>query len=203
VRPPDPPGTGPNVLLYTRFFEFSLDRPLEVFRRVQERYPGARLVIAGAGLHGEEKVLLGFARERGMAGAVELRGWVEPDQAAPLFRAADIAIYPFNDTLVNRTKSPVKLLELMGAGLPVVAESVGELAEVIEGGVSGLLVPSGDVEGLAAAILHLWEQPGLRERLGEGARRRIAGHYIWDVNRRRLEAFYLERRPALSRPQPQ
>jgi glycosyltransferase involved in cell wall biosynthesis len=180
----------PLLLLYTRFFEFNLDRPLEVLRRVRQALPGARLVIAGAGLHGEDAAIRRLTKERGLEGAVDMRGWVEPADAPALFAEADIGLYPFNDTLVNRTKSPVKLLEMMGAGLPIVAEAVGELGEVIEGGVSGVLVPSGDSEGMAEAVVRLWQEPLQRARIGEGARKRVAQHYAWSANAGRLADFY-------------
>jgi glycosyltransferase involved in cell wall biosynthesis len=53
------------------------------------------------------------------------------------------------DTLINRARGLAKLLELMGAGLPIVASRVGQAAEYLEHGVSGWLVPPGNPGALA------------------------------------------------------
>ena len=178
----------PVILLYTRFFEFALDRPLDVVARLRARLPGARLVVAGAGLFGEERRFAELAAARGLADAVEVRGWVDEAVAAAVLAEADAALYPFDDTLVNRTKSPFKLLELMAAGLPVVADAVGELREVIVDGASGRLVPSGDAAAMADAAAELLADPALRARLADGARARIAAGYRWSGRAAALEA---------------
>jgi glycosyltransferase involved in cell wall biosynthesis len=85
-----------------------------------------------------------------------------------------------DDTLINRARGLAKLLELMAAGLPIVAGRVGQAAEYIEDGRSGLLVAPGEPAGLARAILALLADPLLRERLGQAARARVAQHYTWD-----------------------
>jgi len=170
----------PTLLLYTRFFEFDPARPLRVLQRVRETVPQARLLVVGKGLFGEEETLLRLAQAMGLAQAVHYVGWVEPQALGDHFAEADLALYPFDDTLINRTKCAVKLLDLMAWGLPVVADAVGENAQMIVHGESGWLVPPGDVEAMAAAVIHLLQQAPLRQRLGEGARRRVMARYTWE-----------------------
>lgn len=186
-----PPAAAPRLLLYTRFFEFGLDRPLAVLARVRQDWPDARLVVAGRGLFGEETRFADLARARGLAEAVEMRGWVEPGAAAALFAAADIALYPFDDTLVNRTKSAFKLLELMDAGLPVVADAVGQNAEVVEDGRSGRLVPPGDDGAFAAAVADLAADPARCRAMGAAAHDRVRSAFAWDRRVGDLEAAYV------------
>lgn len=180
----------PTLLLYTRFFEYDLRRPLEVLGRVRQDWPAARLIVAGKGLHGEEREFLAAAAAQGLAEAVDYRGWVEPEAVAALFAEADVALYPFDDTLVNRTKSAFKLLELMQASLPVVAEAVGQNAEVIEDGRSGRLVASGDVAALADAVGALLGSREARDAMGAAARARVETHYNWERQVVDLEAVY-------------
>jgi len=97
---------------------------------------------------------------------------------------------PFDDTLVNRTKCSARLVELMAAGLPVVAEAVGQNREYIEADVSGLLAPPGDVEAFATAIITLLEDPEHRQQLANAARRRIAGHFTWQHLASGIEEAY-------------
>jgi glycosyltransferase involved in cell wall biosynthesis len=170
----------PTILLYTRFFEFGGRRVVAVLRRVREELPATRLLIVGKGLFGEEKGFLAEAEAAGLRGAVEYAGWAEGDELSAHLSAAHCALYPFDDTLINRTKCAVKLIDLLAAGVPVVAEAVGQNAEYIEHGRSGLLVPPGDEAAFAAAILQVLQDRGLQDRLATGAQKRIAAEFLWD-----------------------
>jgi len=189
-----PGSAGPNlqstILLYTRFFEFPVSRVVEVVRRVREVVPDARLLVVGRGLFGEEEDLLRQARQAGLAGAVEYAGWVEPEELPACFAQATVAIYPFDDTLVNRAKCPVKLLDLLAAGVPVVAEAVGEVREMICHSETGWLVEPGDAAGFAAAVVRLLGEAPLRERLGRAARRDVCARLSWDRLVERVERAY-------------
>jgi glycosyltransferase involved in cell wall biosynthesis len=170
----------PAILLYTRFFEFPVSRVVELFRRVRERAPEAWLLVVGKGMFGEERELVAEAQRAGLAEAVEYIGWLEPEELPSAFARAAVAIYPFDDTLVNRAKCPVKLLDLLAAGVPVAAEQVGEIGEVIRHGETGWLVEPGDVQGLAEAVACLLEDAPLRERLGRAAARHVRASRSWD-----------------------
>ncbi len=187
VRPADGP---PSILLYTRFFEYPLSRVIGLLRRVRERVPQARLLVVGKGLFGEEDRLLELACAAGLEDAVEYAGWVEYRRLGDVFARAALAIYPFDDTLINRTKCPVKLLDLLGAGVPVVAEAVGEIREVIRHGETGYLVSPGDEDGFAEAVIRLLETPDLRRRLGEQAAQDVRARHAWDRLAAEVERAY-------------
>ncbi|MHB1132392.1 MAG: glycosyltransferase family 4 protein [Chloroflexota bacterium] len=173
-------GIGPQILLYSRFAEFPLSQVVQLLRRVAEERPEASMLVVGRGFHEEENTLAQMFASAGLQGAVHMAGWVEPSELADYFAAADLAIYPFADTLVNRTKCPAKLVELMAAGVPVVAERVGQISQYVEHGESGLLVAPGDEAGFAMAVLRLLAEAEQREALSAGAARRIASHFLWD-----------------------
>src|SRR2546429_9663742 len=61
----------------------------------------------------------------------------------------------------------------MNHGTPVIASRVGGIPDIVEDGVSGLLVPPGDADALAAAVRRLRDDPALARRLGEAGRRRV------------------------------
>lgn len=109
-----------------------------------------------------------------------------------VFARAVLAIYPFDDTLINRTKCPVKLLDLLGAGIPVIAEEVGEIRELIRHGETGWLVPPGDEEGFARAVITLLGDPERRARLGEAAAQRVRQIRSWDRLAEIAEGAYLQ-----------
>ena len=183
----------PTVLLYTRFFEFDLRRVVAVMQRVREQVPAVRLLVVVKGLLGEEERFLQEAAAAGLEDTVDYAGWVEMRALPGYFRAADCAIYPFDDTLINRTKCAVKLIDLLAAGVPVVAEAVGQNRETIEHSRSGLLVPPGDAAAFAGEIIRLLQEPALRERLATGARERIAAEFTWDRLADRVEKAYQPR----------
>ncbi len=190
-------GDHPVLLLYTRFFEFPLERVVQLLEQVAAAVPAVRLLVVGSGFWGEEGQLAEALARRGLAANAILVGWSQPADLPGYFAAADLAIYPLADTLVNRAKCPAKLVELMAAGVPVVAERVGQAAEYLEHGVSGMLVPVGNSEAFAKAIHAAIEDEGLRRRLAEGARQRVAACFTWDRLAPRVEAAYgLAPRPA-------
>ncbi len=167
------------VLLYTRFVEFEAERLVAIWQRVVESVPDAQLVIAGQGLQGEELELMRLADEVDTGKQIVYLGWPGRAVMPGIFAASDVAIVPFDDTLVNRTKCSAKLVELMAAGLAVVADAVGQNREYIEADVSGVLVQPGDVDAFARAIITLLEDPDHRQQLADAARRRIAEHFTW------------------------
>jgi glycosyltransferase involved in cell wall biosynthesis len=121
-----------------------------------------------------------------------MAGWVEPSDLPDCLAAADAAIYPFDDTLVNRTKCPAKLAELAAAGLPLAADRVGQIAEYLQHGESGLLAEPEDTEGLADAVVRLLTERELAMNLGLAAARRMRSEFGWNRLADGLEQFYYQ-----------
>jgi len=180
----------PVVLLYTRFFEFRLERVVEILRRLARREPGARLLIVGEGLFGEESDLDEMLTVAGLSDHAVFTGWVEVGRLPGYFAAADVAIFPYDDTLINRAKCSVKLADLLAAGLPLVADGVGQNAEYIVDGESGLLVSPGDDAAFADAVVRLLRDAALRDRLGAAAARRMREHFAWGKLVEEVERAY-------------
>jgi glycosyltransferase involved in cell wall biosynthesis/SAM-dependent methyltransferase len=88
-------------------------------------------------------------------------------------RAADLCVVPsiWMDAL------PLGVLESMAFGKPVIATRVGGIPEMVRDGIDGLLVPPGEVEPLACAIVALLSDPARAARLGQQARARVAEHF--------------------------
>ncbi len=175
------PGGGPSILLYTRFVEFDPTIIADLLAGVRARVPGTRLVIAGGSAGGKaEPKLLARARKLGCDDAIIQIGWIDPGQLGFIAGACDVAVHPFDDSRLNRAKSPVKLLELMATGIPAVTTDVGEAPAFVENGTSGLVAPPGDVGALVAAVVGCLENPNLRIRFGQAARERVAREFSWD-----------------------
>jgi glycosyltransferase involved in cell wall biosynthesis len=179
-----------SILLYTRFFEFQAERVIEVFERVAAEVPEVQFLIVGQGLSGEEEKLLHLGRQRGLADRIVYAGWVEPTELPGYLAAADMAIYPLDDNLLNRARCSVKLVDLMAAGLAIVAEDVGQSREYIEPGRSGLLVEVGDTEAFARCVVRLLRDERLRGAMGNEARRRVCEEFAWERLVERIERAY-------------
>ncbi len=188
----------PTLLLYTRFFEYKVPRLWHIVARVKAARPAVRLWVVGKGFFAEEQTLLRLAREAGWRVTEKIPpaptddliyAGLAPAAALPAhFAQADLALYPFDDTLINRTKCPVKLLDLLAAGIPVVAEAVGELPQMIRAGETGLLVPPGDDEAFTAALLALLDDADRRQALGARAAVDVRARFSWDQLAARVES---------------
>lgn len=178
------------ILLYTRFFEFKVERVIEVLRRVLEQVPEAKLLVVGKGFFNEENELLRQAEAIGLRDRIEYAGWVDADRLPELFGRSSVAIYPLNDTLINRTKCSVKLIDLLAAGVPVVADAVGQNVEYITHNETGVIVPSGDVEAMANAVIDLLRTADRRLQLSENAMRDVRERFDWDCLVEAVERLY-------------
>ncbi|MCX6020539.1 MAG: glycosyltransferase family 4 protein [Chloroflexi bacterium] len=188
-------GPGALILLYTRFVEYGMERLAEMLRAIGRRTPGATLLVVGTGLLQQERDLAEMAQRADLGVRIVQVGWVRQSDLPTYFGAADLAIFPMDDTLLNRTKCPMKLVDLLAAGVPVVAERIGQIGEYIEDGDSGLLVESGDHEAFAGALGRLLNDPTERRRMGENARRRMAALFSWDRLSEQAERAYRGQRP--------
>ena len=125
-----------------------------------------RLELAGdtfAGYEGVERALRDSVRDLGLEDRVSFAGFCRDIWA--VLRRTDIVLAP------SRTDSlPLALIQAMLAGRPVIAADVGGIPELINDGVTGLLVPTEDVTGLVARTEALLDDPPGARRLGGQAR---------------------------------
>ncbi|MCI0397728.1 MAG: glycosyltransferase family 4 protein [Chloroflexi bacterium] len=181
----------PVLLLYSRLFEFDTGRLVDVLQRVQAAVPELAILAVGLSLFAADAATLSRRlAEAGLQEAVVEAGWVEESILPGVLAAADVGLYLMDDTLLNRTKCPVKLADMLAVGLPVVGEAVGQVTEYVRHQQTGLLYASGDTAGLAKGIVDLLTDPAERQRLAAGAREHLATHFNWDrLAERVMEAY--------------
>jgi glycosyltransferase involved in cell wall biosynthesis len=154
-----------------------LDLALFALKQVLGRIPEARLVVVGAGdglAH-----LRSLTAELDLGEVVTFTGWIDQQDIPAYLAAADVAIYPYRDTLVNRAKCSIKILEYMAMGKAIVTSRVGQNIEYIEHGRSGILAEPGDVDAFANGLIAVLTDPLLARRLGAQARERIEHRFNW------------------------
>ena len=127
---------------------------------------GVPLVYLVCGDGGREEELRTLARSVRLPAV--FTGLLESDELIAALAAADVVVHPsLNEIFPNAVG------EAMACGRPVIAADAGGTKELVGGEGSGVLVPPGDPDALAAAVRELLEDPGRRRCLGEAARERI------------------------------
>lgn len=174
--------------------------------RVIAQVPVAELVVVsgpGANGHGMDQDvarLTLLAQELGVADRVRLLGAVPREDRPALIRSADLVV-----CLPRQELSARVALEAMACGRPIVATAVGALTDVVDDGVTGLLVPPQSASAAALAVRQLLSAPGLRVAMGEQARTRAQDTFDWRHVAQAAEQVYLTMRArthAASRPLP-
>ena len=184
------PLDAPVLLLYTRFFEFGQNKLHHLFAEIFRRIPEIRFLVVGKGRHGEEEQLVAASLERGFHDALVLAGWVEPAELSDFLAAGDVAMYPFADTLVNLAKCPAKLTELLRAGVPVVADRIGQITEYVAPELQGLLCNPEDRDEMAEKCVALLRNKERREIVSATGRAFILNAFAWRRHAELLNNFY-------------
>lgn len=152
-----------------------LDVLLRALPAVRSVHPEVRLLVVGTDGHGR--------REEG----VLWLGRLDDREVPAAYRSAKVMVAP----ALGWESFGIVLLEAMACGLPVVASDIPGYRHVVQHGVQGLLVPPGDPDALAAAVLRLVEDAEERERMAAEARRR-AELFSWDRLVEEVEEAYRE-----------
>ena len=156
------------------------------------RLPEAELVVAGGPDRrqldgsGDYRALRDAALRHGVADRVSFVGSVARPAVPALIRSADIVVcVPWYEPF------GIVPLEAMACGVPVVASSVGGLADTVVDGQTGCLVPARDPRALASALTELLADPGKRAAMGTAGVERTRRRYTWRHVAAQTEAVYL------------
>ncbi len=162
-----------------------VDLLLQTVARLRPRKAFRLLVLAG----GEWEPFAAEARRLGIGDRILVRR--EISEVEEYFQAADVGLF------TSESESfCLGILEAMCFGCPSVARAVGGIPEGIEDGVSGRLVPFGDVDAAARAVEELVDDPIRRAELGANARRRAEERFSARVIVPQYEALYQRVRPS-------
>jgi glycosyltransferase involved in cell wall biosynthesis len=165
-----------------------LDLLIQALPLLIETIPDARLIIVGDG--DGLSPLQTQVQQVGLADRVVFTGRLAPDRTAPLLRAADVAVAPYRDTLINRSKCAAKIIYYMVMGKPIVSSRVGQNMEYLDGGLAGLLTEPGDAADLAAGMVALLRDPERAAELARRARQRIWEQFDWQKQVLHVEQAY-------------
>jgi glycosyltransferase involved in cell wall biosynthesis len=154
---------------------------IEAVARLNQDGPHVRLVVIGDGPHRVELA----ARARSAGVETIFTGAVPYERVPAHLAALDLAVAPYASS-EHFYFSPLKLVEYLAAGLPVVAADVGDLAHCVRPGETGWLYPPGDVEALAEAMREALGDELAARRLARAGRAHARVEHSWKVNAERL-----------------
>ena len=159
------------------------DMAIEAFALIAERFPWARLQIAGTGPDRDD--LLALGEQLGVGDRLDLLGRVEPDEVPRLLARSTALVMP------SRYEGlPLVALEAAWSARPVVAMAGPGLGEAVVDGTTGLLVPPGDVPGLARSMAVLLASRERATTMGRAARSRMEEHWSIGATVDAYEAIY-------------
>jgi glycosyltransferase involved in cell wall biosynthesis len=172
---------GPHLLI-TRNLEpiYDVATALRAFSRILKEFNGAQLTVCGSGP--ERENLLALAEELEIGNAVTFTGRLDNDRVAGLYQSADVMINP---SLADNM--PISILEALACGVPVVSTDVGGVPYLVTHNKTALLVPPGNDQAMAEAVLSLLRAPALCDRLARAGQDEIHD-YTWPRVREQLFA---------------
>jgi len=163
---------------------------LRAFAVFLRENPNAGLTIAGEGpLLGDLQKL---ARDLNIDSRVTFTGFLSQEKLRDLYYRSHIFLHPSQiGRDGNQEGIPNSILEAMATGLPVFATEHGGIPEAIENGVTGVLVPEGDQENLAAALLNAAQDSAFLSGIARRGAQVVQKNFDLDAQARQLEETYL------------
>ncbi len=154
---------------------------IDALRIVIDKHPSVKLVIIGTGPL-EERIRAQIA-QLGLADNVIFAGF--PDNVTGIIKILDAQVH---SSVYEGL--PIAILQGMAAGLPIVSTDVGGIREVLAHGENGLIVPPGDSQQIATAMLQLLDDAAAAKRMGDAAQTFVRENYSMEKALRNLEAAY-------------
>jgi glycosyltransferase involved in cell wall biosynthesis len=154
-----------------------VDHLLTTFSELTKTLPNARLLLVGKGPM--DDTLRTEAQRMGLADRVVFAGAVPHGEIPKYVAAMDVAVAPFK-AQENFYFSPIKIFEYMAAGVCVVASRIGQIDDIIDEDVNGLLFEPENLGELRKTLLRAHGSRNLRLRLGQAAQAKARAHFTWE-----------------------
>ena len=174
LLPESLPTETPRLLCLGRLaLEKGFDLAITAFASITDRFPNARLIVAGDGP--ERSSLERQVAKLGLRNVITFIGWVSPDKVFALINSSTMVLMPS-----RREGMPSVVLQAAMMCRPVVATRVSGLSEVVLHQDTGLLIEPEDSNALAEGIGWLLDHPESATQMGQAARRRVQEAFSWE-----------------------
>ena len=173
----------PVILLYSRFAEFDHDWLASFMYALSSRCDKDIIVRVVGNIANQTipPAIVGGIR-------VEIMGYVSWHTIPTLLGTSTIAVYPYRDSLVTRSKQSVKLLEQMAAGCPMVASDVGDIGLTL--GAAGIVLPDASPDRFARSVVELLNQPERLNLMSATGTERVRSDFLFEDLARDLLDVY-------------
>ena len=168
-----------------------LEVVIEALPKILEQQP-VRLHIVGRGRSRQRKSLAKQIRKSGLEEHVLIQPAVPHHEIPALIAEADICLAPLglNDRNVTQGACPIKVLEYMASGRPLIASNMPIVRELVREDVDALLFSPNDPDDLARQVLALLNDAELSKRLAESASERVLTKFTWHESQKKLVKIY-------------
>lgn len=145
-----------------------------------------RLIIAGEGNYSQEIITAANINKN-----IEYLGWIRHKEVLKMSHQADV-LFAFYDPSIpnNRYASPNKLFESMMCGKPIIINSETSASKLVQNEKCGIIVDYGNIQHIKKALITIYQNPDLREKLGKNGRNAYETKYSWKIMVKRLIDAY-------------
>lgn len=168
--------------------EKGLEYLLESMTHIVPLYPRVKLVLAGDGIY--KAALLNKCAQLNISDYVKFLGYIDEPKLTAFYKQLYVGVLPS-----LHEGMPGAVLEYMAMGLPVVATAVDGTKDLVDDGVTGLLVPPKNSKLLAEAIMKLLSNPDLAKQMGANGIRRVEQNFTVQIIGEKIHNIYQESAP--------
>lgn len=166
---------------------YGIDFLIKAFGIIKQKLPSTKLKLLLVGDGTQRNNLENLVAELGLKQDVVFTGAIPNEKVSVYHNMFNIAVY-----LSNAESFGVSVIESSACGKPVVVSRVGGLPEVVEDGITGIIVPSQDSGAAAVAIIKLISDEAYAKKLGENGRQRVLRLYDWSKSLEKMAKAYQE-----------
>jgi glycosyltransferase involved in cell wall biosynthesis len=187
--PPRERREGERILFVGRLVEKKgVDYLIRAFPLIHEKYPGARLCIAGDGP--ERDILERLCKELGLEDRVRFLGAVKHNLLPKLYGGSDVVVFP---SVVSKDSDSegfgLVLVEALGCECATVVTDLPAMRDIIIDGKTGLVVEQKNIEQLAEKVVCLLDDPEISRQVGKEGRKYVTKRYDWEIIARHYSAL--------------
>jgi glycosyltransferase involved in cell wall biosynthesis len=167
-----------------------IDTAIKSMPNILKSIPEAKLLLIGEGPSEFYLEMTKLCQELNIENKVVFTGWVNFNLVPTYIKLSNVCLVPHHASGHTNTTIPHKLFQYMVMKKPIIVTDCPPLKRIIEETRSGLVIPSGDYNKMAEAVIQCCENPKISRAMGENGRKAIEEKYNWKLEAEKLCALY-------------
>jgi glycosyltransferase involved in cell wall biosynthesis len=167
-----------------------IDTAIKSMPKVLEEIPDARLLLVGKGSGVFDKEMRELCKDLNVENNVVFTDWVDFRLVPSYIALSDVCLVPHHASGHTKTTIPHKLFQYMAMKKPVIVTDCKPLKRIVAECECGLVVPSGDYNEMAEAVIRLYRDNEYARKLGENGRKAVEEKYNWETEAKKLCELY-------------